>query len=170
MTDPWRLRCPEGHSTIDIYHAGYRCRSCGAVYEGEPYDAKHTDFPVRTDAGSCVSRDDVLEAVVRECSQPNKSRVAVSELSVESRSQAAQELAKLERDGLVRRLGCGSPRHYWQPTDAGIDAVQRQVSARPDGKRAPARGQATPIGAAILTLVVGLVLAFSVALASGVFI
>jgi len=49
MTDPWRLRCPEGHADLrhPVSKDGYYCKRCEELYPGEPIDAKHVDgFPV----------------------------------------------------------------------------------------------------------------------------
>jgi len=41
MSDPWRYRCPEGHTSIvRRAHGGYRCQSCDAEYDADPVDAK----------------------------------------------------------------------------------------------------------------------------------
>ena len=53
MTDPWRLRCPEGHASLRHPHTkdGYYCERCRRLYEGEPIDAKAVDgFPVEVSA------------------------------------------------------------------------------------------------------------------------
>jgi len=42
MPDPWRRRCPEGHTSIVTRpsKSTYRCHSCEQVYRGEPVDVK----------------------------------------------------------------------------------------------------------------------------------
>jgi len=46
MRDPWRLRCPRGHSSLRIRSDWYYCQSCDSYYEGSPHDPKHEDLPV----------------------------------------------------------------------------------------------------------------------------
>ena len=42
MSDPWRFRCPEGHTSIVTRPTcdTYRCRSCQQTYTGDPVDVK----------------------------------------------------------------------------------------------------------------------------------
>ena len=53
MSEPWRLRCPEGHASLRHPHTkdGYYCERCRRLYDGEPVDAKAVDgFPVEVSA------------------------------------------------------------------------------------------------------------------------
>jgi transposase-like protein len=31
-SNPWRYRCPEGHSSIDLWVSRFYCHSCGTSY------------------------------------------------------------------------------------------------------------------------------------------
>lgn len=33
MSDPWRHRCPEGHTALKRYGEDYYCQSCDQVYD-----------------------------------------------------------------------------------------------------------------------------------------
>ena len=146
MTDPWRQRCPKGHSSVTLYDNSYYCNACSRSYNGEPYDAARTEFPVEgDDPRPKGTRDEVLEEVVRLCNQPTTTRVRAREIPVGSPKQVGAILSELRSDGLVEKLGSSSPNGYkWRPTDDGIRSVveteqatiaQRDTRVATDGGR-----------------------------------
>lgn len=68
MSKAWRNRCPEGHSNIESRQGRrYQCKSCDAIYAGEPLDATQHDFPVpdRADVIETPTVEEVLGELLR---------------------------------------------------------------------------------------------------------
>jgi len=59
MRDPWRLRCPQGHTSLRIRSDWYYCESCDEFYQGSPHDAKHDDLPVNEEPMPASARAQV---------------------------------------------------------------------------------------------------------------
>lgn len=116
MTDPWRLRCPQGHAAIEVYQSRHYCESCGNWYDGTPHDAKHVEFPVDDEPLVDDDRDSVLEALVDQCRGGGRDWVRARDLGARPR-QIGQLLSRLEDDGVVDRRHAGNG-DLWRPTDA----------------------------------------------------
>ena len=173
MRDPWRQRCPKGHTSIKLLPEtdSYRCGACQESYEGEPYDAKEHEFPIDEDPRPKDIHDDVLAALVRKCSDPTTTWVRARDLTEEDARRVGRILSQLEADGLVERGRENSSRaQLWRPTEAAREQVietERRVSLDRGAKRQ--RAHATPTQVGILTMVIGLALLLSaVAIANGV--
>ena len=172
MTDPWRNRCPQGHASVTIYAESYKCGTCGEHYAGEPYDPKHTEFPVEDDPPLPKDTEtEILAELVRRTAEPTTSWLRARQFDIGRPKQVGQLLAGLEDQGLVEKV-TGAPRgHHWRPTEAGRQRVietEREIALE-RGDRA--RATASPTAVGILTLLVGIVLLFGgVLLFSGVMV
>lgn len=122
---PWRYRCPKNHNTLEQRKQGYYCKACQTRYEGDPYDAKHTDFPVEHDDGleDGPHRRTVLAELVRICEGPMRAAVKSREIDCGSTAQVRHALVELEERGLVDRRD-QQPRAWWRPTAKGRRAIQ----------------------------------------------
>jgi len=136
MSNPWRRRCPQGHSSIANRDSGYRCRSCEETYEGDPFDAKTTEFPV---GESCyetrdhLNLDTVLRALID--AHPEREWTRVSHLSHLGRPKdIGTKLRMLRERGLVEKNGMGNDSDIWRPTDRGHDVAQSGVFRGDDGQ------------------------------------
>jgi len=131
MSEPWRRRCPEGHTSIVTRpsKSTYRCRSCGKTYSGEPVDAKR-------DSGA-TPEGDTYERV-----HPNTAVYALYQATrgidgtakarqLSSRPVAyGQALRQAAERGYVRRLSpetTGANR--WQLTESGLRFAQAAAGA-----------------------------------------
>lgn len=169
MNDPWRLRCPKGHSGIKTHENNYWCSSCEETYRGEPYDAKETEFPIDEEPRPKHIHDDILEELVRECEDPTTNWRRSRDLSVDGPRRVGRILSGLEDDGLVERLGSSWPYH-WRPTEAGREQVietEREIALKA-GRRQ--RAQAHPAAIWLLGVVTSLLLMAAYAIATGVIV
>lgn len=162
MRSLWKLRCPEGHSSIECYGSSYRCKSCERVYDDGPFDVTETEFPVDgVEPREKASRQEVLRAVVSLCNKPMRSCARASELDIPgSNRQIGRTLSALCADGLVRKMSNESRGHHWRPTDAGRQRVVELERERVF-ENGPDRGRAqvsTPSLIGLATVFVGLVL------------
>lgn len=146
MTDPWRQRCPKGHSSLTAYEDAYKCSACGETYHGEPYDAAEHEFPIDEEPRAKNIHDDVLEELARRCHEPTTEWLRARQFECGTPKQVGRTLAELEDDDLVERSGSGSRiGHLWRPTDDGIRSVveterkattaQRDTRVATDGGR-----------------------------------
>lgn len=128
--NPWILRCPQGHSSIDIHKQSFRCRSCGGVYQGQPFDVREHEFPVE-DAPGVVApdRERILAALVVMVDQkPTRGTTQTQTIATAADraltiKQAGQALSRLEDDGFAERVS-GT---RWRPTDRGREHVHGGV-------------------------------------------
>ncbi|UBF23505.1 winged helix-turn-helix protein [Halorubrum tailed virus 28] len=101
-TDPWRYRCPEGHTSITTRTEGYYCQTCGAYYDGEPVDAKADNAP-ETDGGRTTPH--ALTAVRRLWQVTGDTDTTARARHVSDRSGAfTHALHAAEERGLVERV------------------------------------------------------------------
>jgi len=169
MTDPWRLRCPKGHASVTVYSDTYLCEACDETYDGEPFDAKRTEFPVDEEPLPKAVHDEVLAELVRRCEDDNTSRLLARRLHPGRSRQIGAILAELAQDGLVEKLGCGSPNGYkWRPTEAGrrhvLDTEREIALSQPRRERA----QIDPICGGAAVLFAGLIFVLALAITHGV--
>ena len=173
MSEPWRYRCPKGHASISGWATRserrdstkrYRCSACRAVYEGDPYDAAVTEFPVDEEPIDQPDMDAVLAELVRICDQPRRAYARAREFDAWTPKQVGHQLQVLEDCGYVRRASGSSRGHHWQPTEIG----RRRVHARDETETMDARAHLTPIEHGLLTLFGAILLGLAVAIANGV--
>lgn len=57
--DPWRRRCPDGHTSLTVHVTTntYRCRSCEQTYTGTPVDPKADDSDTIETCPECDAAD-----------------------------------------------------------------------------------------------------------------
>lgn len=168
---PWRQRCPKGHASVTVYSDTYGCNACGRSYDGEPFDAKHTEFPVDQEPRPKDFHDEVLAELVRECEDPTTYSMRAHQLSAGSPSQVGRILAELQRDGLVERLGSGGKNgHHWRPTEDGrrqVISTERRAVLEQGRKQ---RAQVQPVGLWVLAVVLAVLLMAAYALGGGVIV
>ncbi|AHG00942.1 hypothetical protein HALLA_12255 [Halostagnicola larsenii XH-48] len=113
MADPWRYRCPKGHSNIERHTAenAHRCNSCHVVYAGAPVDAKEVDgFPVEREIireKKEIGPKTVLESLLEIADDPVRNWIQTREIAADVGAdprQIGQILSHLEDDGRVERL------------------------------------------------------------------
>jgi len=123
MPDPWRYRCPEGHTSIVTRpsKSTYRCRSCGKTYSGGPVDAK-ADTPAtatRSESFDSVHPRTAVLALYRETGGTVGTAKAKH---LSSRTTAyGQALHEAKKRGFVTVQNpdtCGANR--WRLTNAGV--------------------------------------------------
>jgi len=115
-TEPYRYRCPEGHSSISVYSEGYRCTACEDYYRGDPYDVQDTEFPVDDAPADPITAASVLRSIYR---QTKDTDTTVKAGDIDDRTRAVgTKLHELYKHGLVERWGASSP-YRWHLTDAG---------------------------------------------------
>lgn len=156
MRDPWVLRCPKGHSAVEIYSESFRCTACGATYNGEPFDVRETSFPVDGVSPCTPSKSEVLEWLVETTDQPTRSWVRAREADAWRSRSTGRILAELRVDGLVEKRGNGNRGHEWRPTILGKQKADHQAEARQVDTRAQ-----TPPGLYVLLTVLVAMLAFA---------
>lgn len=166
--NPWRQRCPQGHASVTHFSDTYHCNACGRTYEGDPYDAKRTEFPVEgDDALPKDIHDQVLAELVHQCKDPTTEWCRAHKIGIGSPRQVGRVLAGFEDDGLVERLGSGGNKgHHWRPTDAGRQRViedERKAVLEAGGRQ---RAQAHPVAAWLLAVIVTLLLLLAYAIAA----
>lgn len=122
--DPWRWRCPQGHTSIETSADRYRCKACGEKYLGTPYDAAEHEFPVDGDPGP-VDRypiGDVLRALFYGVGRDTETTAKASDLGDRPR-EIGQKLHEAEKRGLVESVGASSP-YRWRLTQRGYDKAR----------------------------------------------
>jgi len=121
MPDPWRYRCPEGHTSVARRERGYRCRSCEATYEGDPVDVKRDDCD-----GADHTRDSVLIALdaLRLLARAGGAErwVWAHEAAPDRTQSFAQKIRESVERGYVKRLE-RSLGYRYRLTDAGERVV-----------------------------------------------
>jgi hypothetical protein len=119
---PWIDRCPEGHASLEHRQTGYHCGPCGQTYPGEPYDARHTEFPVEDEPGATgqsMAREKfgVLADLVQATEPETRTAVKARKLDGDP-SVVGRILANLEDAGLVASDSRPTT-NWWRPTPEG---------------------------------------------------
>jgi len=120
MTEPWRLRCPEGHADLSMNNDYYRCDTCGLTYEGEPFDAAETDFPADGETRTEWTPERAVARLWEVGGDIDAARMA-RQLGDES-LQIGNALAKAAEQGLVEWVNNNYPRR-WSLTQKGYIRV-----------------------------------------------
>lgn len=103
MREPWRYRCPEGHSSIQTrQHGGYRCHSCGCEYAAEPVDAKTGDGDADAEPETPIPTITAAR-LVRQATGDASATVHARELSTHPRAMT-DALRRAADRGLVERV------------------------------------------------------------------
>ena len=129
MSEPWRYRCPEGHTSIEQRSSkeAYRCRSCERTYYGEPVDVKRD----RGGGGEGVAPIVPIAAVRRLWRAAGDTDTTLRARHVASDRAAA--LAQALRDavdrGYVERLERGGGDRY-RVTERGARIMRRGAGAQ----------------------------------------
>jgi len=170
MTDPWRQRCPKGHSSLTAYEDAYKCSACGEAYHGEPYDAAEHEFPIDEEPRAKNIHEELLKELVRRCQDPTTEWLRARQFECGTPKQVGRTLAELEDDDLVERSGSGSAiGHLWRPTEKGRRRViecERKLALEA-GPANGERAKVDPVATGLLSLFVALVLLSGYALAMG---
>jgi len=124
MKDPWRMRCPEGHSSLlpERDDGRYKCVSCGRRYADGPFDAAETEFPVEgVDSWMEVSTADVLDRFVDVVGGDTEIQIASQRLVDRDQDgrKVGRQLAALRERGFVEAVE-RSRRNRWQLTKKGL--------------------------------------------------
>jgi len=133
MVDPWRMRCPEGHSSLlpERDDGRYKCVSCGRRYADGPFDAAETEFPVEG-VGSWVevSTADVLDRFVDVVGGDTEMQITSQRLVASNQDgrKVGQQLATLRDRGFVEAAE-RSTRYRWRLTESGL-AEARSTTPR----------------------------------------
>ena len=133
MSNPWRYRCPEGHTSITRHDHGYRCRSCERRYSGDPVDMT-TDRDVDEQSPEPLETVGPLEVTYmlwRETGDTDTTAHART-LPVQTKV-ASNALVKAETRGYVARIE-RSRAARWYVTEAGERLVTYQGSRDDDGR------------------------------------
>lgn len=131
--DPWRDRCPEGHTAVSRRQTGgYYCQTCKARYAGEPCDAADPDAD---DAPDVRYEYDVLEAVGMLYRETRDTETAVRARHISDRPTAfAQTLRKARNRGLVEKVSKATSAGRYRVTETGERLAAQMVP--------PERGEA----------------------------
>ena len=114
--DPWKLRCPEGHTSIDINSSSYQCDACGVTYEGEPFDAAETEFPVEGTARNQWTVERALHRLYQHTGDAETAAYA-RDIAENARSMGSA-LARAADKGFVVRENRGQTAR-WRLTQTG---------------------------------------------------
>ena len=132
MVDPWRMRCPEGHTSITPRQNGrYKCQSCAVTYADGPFDAAQHSFPIDADSWLSESVDDVFERFCEVANSDMRSTVICQDLvglDGDGR-EVGRQLAKLHDQGLIEIAVARKRHHRWRLTEAGVAASAAQGSS-----------------------------------------
>ena len=138
MTDPWRFRCPEGHTSLKQYKTGgYRCHSCDRRYHGDPVDmtADGGDVKQSSEPVTRLGPLKITHMLWRETGDTDTTTHARN-LPVRTKA-AANALVKAEERGYVGRIE-RSRASRWYVTESGERIVTFQ-GARSSDDRAGAQ-------------------------------
>jgi len=116
--DPWRQRCPKGHTVKQKEHS-YYCASCECSYYGDPYDAKTTEFPVDEQPLYPKLKDKLLRLIYRETGGRKRTVVVAR---VFGKGQLANKiLSRMRSDGLIAKSRTREhPPYAWRLTHKGL--------------------------------------------------
>jgi len=121
----WSQVCPRGHANVTAFGETYRCDSCEALYEGEPYSEDGDGpFPL-PDAEEPVPETSwvsVLWAIKRHVDTPLRSEFTSARIAdkLGARTQSvSNRMSELRERGYIEPVNEGSMRHRWQLTEAG---------------------------------------------------
>jgi len=116
-SDPWRYRCPEGHTSIrDRVSGGYYCDTCGTSYRGDPVDMRDGDTPDDAEGFDGYSMFGAVRAVWRVTGDTDTTaRARHVTPHVESLAQALRDA---EQKDLVETIH-GSNGQRYRVTDRG---------------------------------------------------
>jgi len=123
MSKAWRNRCPEGHSNIESRQGRrYQCKSCDAIYAGEPLDATQHDFPVpeRADVIETPTGEEVLGELRR---REYNGRTEIKADDLGHQPSAAAHLRALRARGFVEKHSRARA-STWRLTDTGHDVAK----------------------------------------------
>jgi len=116
--DPWRQRCPKGHSIQQGEHS-YYCGSCECSYYGDPYDAKTTEFPIDEQPLYPKLKNKLLQLIYREAGG-RKRRVVVARV-FEKPELSARILPQMRSDGFISKSRTPEhPPYAWRLTHKGL--------------------------------------------------
>jgi hypothetical protein len=126
VSDPWRKRCPEGHTAVTTRQTGgYYCQTCQARYAGEPHDAAADDAP---DAPDVRWSYDVLEAVGMLYRETRDTETAVRARRVSDRPAAfGQTMRKARNRGLVEKVSAATSAGRYRVTETGERVAAQMV-------------------------------------------
>ena len=133
MSDPWRYRCPEGHTSITNYQSrGYRCKSCRRRYDGDPIDmtADGGDVEQSSEPVARLGPLKITHMLWRETGDTDTTAHA-RDLPVRTQA-AANALIKAEERGYVARIE-RSRASRWYVTEAGERIVTNPPRTERDG-------------------------------------
>lgn len=124
--DPWRLRCPKGHSSITSRSEGHYCGSCGRYYATDPVDAAAVDEWPATDQIERLSPWTILVALVEQFETYDRDGFFARELAAEVGSWAkaiTPQLKTLRDFGVVTAIETGYDAYRYEPTTDGREWV-----------------------------------------------
>lgn len=133
MSNPWRYRCPEGHTSIRRNQSrGYRCRSCERRYDGDPVDmtADGGDVEQSSEPVPRLGPLKITHMLWRETGDTDTTTHARN-LPVRTQA-AANALIKAEARGYVGRIE-RSRACRWYVTEAGEAIVTNPPQTERDG-------------------------------------
>lgn len=128
MNDPWRYRCPEGHTSLTRYGGtdGYRCKSCERRYHGDPIDMT-ADRDRSEQSSEPAPRLGALKVTHMLWRETGDTDTTAHARDLPVRTQAASNaLLKAEARGYVDRIE-RSRAARWHLTEAG----QRLTTEQP---------------------------------------
>ena len=134
MSNPWRYRCPEGHTSLKRYESGgYRCRSCERRYYGDPVDMT-SDRDPEEQASEPMPTVDPVEVTHMLWRETGDTDTTAHARDLPVRAQvAANALIKAEARGYVGRIE-RSRANRWFVTESGERITTFQAERGPDGR------------------------------------
>ena len=134
MSQPWRYRCPEGHTSLKRYESGgYRCRSCERRYYADPVDMT-SDRDPKEQASEPMPTVDPVEVTHMLWRETGDTDTTAHARTLPVQTQVASNaLVKAETRGYVARIE-RSRAARWYVTEAGERLVTYQGSRDDDGR------------------------------------
>ena len=134
MSNPWRYRCPEGHTSLTRYESGgYRCRSCERRYYGDPVDMT-SDRDPSEQASEPMPTVGALKATLMLWRETGDTDTTAHARDLPAPTQVASNaLVKAETRGYVGRIE-RSRAARWYVTESGKRLTTFQASRGDDGR------------------------------------